>query len=163
MFKGETYWGSYYVEHDEGTSADAKYRDLWAAIDNERSFWLTQFSLCNALDRAGFTSVFVQLNPSLEKQPLDRHTFIALKGRTARILSSPMTDQEVRLDWTERNARPIDGVPNMQRSAVFRIAKNHIPQPARNLIKSVAGKVGLMRKPQFPDFNRLLPPDQRTS
>ena len=74
-----------------------------------------------------------------------------------------MTDQEVRLDWTERNARLIDGQPNTQRSAVFQFGKKHIPQPAKNLIKSVAWKVGLMRKAQIRDFNRLLPPDQRTS
>jgi hypothetical protein len=160
-YKGRTYWGNRYVEHDEEASASQKHKDLWASIDNPSSFWLTQASLCNALEHAGFTSAFVQLNPSLEKQPLDRHTFIALKGSTARILSSPLTDAEVHRDWTETNSRTVDGQPNVERSALWRLSKRHLPQPVKNVIKGVARKLGVMKPQSIPDFNQLLPPDQR--
>ena len=160
-YKGRTYWGNEYVEHDENASPDEKYKDLWASIDNPRSFWLTLSSLCNALDHAGFSSVFVQTNPSLENQPLDRHTFVAIKGTTARMLSSPNTDREVELDWTEEYARVVEGPPNVTRSLAFRLSKQYIPQPVKNVIKGVGRKIGLMRKPQIPDFNQLLPPDKR--
>ncbi len=80
-YKGKTYWGTHYVEHKETASTADRYADLWASIDNTRSFWLTKPSLCNALDHAGFTSVYLQMNPSLEGQSLDRHTFIAMKGQ----------------------------------------------------------------------------------
>ena len=160
-YKGNTYWGNHYIEHDEEASSEAKYNDLWASIDNPRSFWLTRSSLCNALDHAGFTSVFVQLNPSLEEQPLDRHTFIAVKGTTAHIVSSPMTDQEVQLDWTEEYARVVEGPPNLPQSLAFRLSKRYLPQPVKNVIKSARRKLGLMRKPKTPDFIPLLPPSER--
>ena len=152
--------GSLYFEHDEKDSADKKYRALWSSIDNPRSFWLTQSSLCNALDHAGFSSVFVQMNPSLEKHPLDRHTIIAMKGSPARILSSPVTDQQIRLGWTEKT-RIKDGPPNLQRSLAFRLSKRYRPQPIKKVIKSVAWKLGLMKKVRFPEFNQLLPANQR--
>jgi hypothetical protein len=160
-YKGNTYWGRYYVEHDENDTPDQKNRALWASIDNPRSFWLTQASLCNALDHAGFTSVFVQANPSLEKQGLDRHTFIAMKGSAARVLSSPLTDQEIHLDWTERNSRIPHGPPNIHRSIAFRLGKQYLPQPVKDVIKNVGRKVGLMRKLNLPDFNQMLPKEQR--
>ncbi len=160
-FKGKTYSGSYYIEHDETAAPEEKYRDLWASIDNPRSFWLTQASLCNALDHAGFTSVFVQANPSLEKHPLDRPAFIALKGTTARIKTSPLTDQEVQLDWTEQPRQPPSGQPNVKRSLAFRVSKQYLPQPVKNVIKSVGWKLGIMQKSKIPDFNQLLPPQER--
>jgi SAM-dependent methyltransferase len=159
-YKGKTYWGNYYIEHAETDSADEKYKDLWSSIDNPQSFWLTRPSLFNALEHAGFTSAFVQTNPSLEGQPADRDTIIALKGKTARIHSSPMTDQEIHRDWTERNARIVGGQPNVNRSLAFRLSKQFLPQPVKNALKSVGTKLGLMRKSQIPDFNRMLPPGQ---
>jgi Methyltransferase domain len=160
-YNGRMYWGSRYVEHDEKASASQKHKDLWASIDNPSSFWLTQASLCNALVHAGFTSAFVQLNPSLEKQPLDRHTFIALTGSPARVLSSPLTDAEVDRDWTEANSRKVDGRPNVERSALWRLSKRHLPQPVKDVIKGAARKLGIMKPPSIPDFNQLLPPRQR--
>jgi ubiquinone/menaquinone biosynthesis C-methylase UbiE len=161
MHKGRTYWGNYYVEHDEGASPETKYRDLWASIDNPRSFWLTKASLANALDHAGFTSVYVQVNPSLEKQPADRHTIIAVNGTTARILTSPMTDEEIRLDWTEADARSVQGPPNTTRNPLWRLSKKYLPQPVKDVVKGVGRKIGLMKQPMTPDFSRMLPPEQR--
>ncbi len=163
VYKGKTYWGTHYVEHKETDSAADKYADLWSSIDNDRSFWLTKPSLCNALDHAGFTSVFLQLNPSLEKQPLDRHTFIAVKGQVAKIPSSPRTDQEVTLDWTEKDARVVTGSPNIQRSMAWRFAKKTLPQPAKNVIKKMLKDVGIIPKgPEIPDFRASLPKDMRS-
>ena len=130
VYKGKTYWGTQYIEHKETDSAADKYADLWSSIDNDRSFWLTKPSLCNALDHAGFTSVFLQLNPSLEKQSLDRDTFIAVKGQVAKIPSSPRTDQEVTLDWTENAARVVTGAAQYQADHGLANCKEN-PPPAR--------------------------------
>ncbi len=160
-YKGKLYWGTHYVEHQGTDSATEKYKDLWASIDNERSFWLTKPSLCNALDHAGFTSVFEQLNPSLEKQPLDRHTFIAIKGQTARILSHPPTDQEVTLDWTEKRSSTVSGEPNIKRSMAWRLSKQYLPQPVKNVIKRTLQSVGMMENRSGADFQSSLPKDLR--
>jgi ubiquinone/menaquinone biosynthesis C-methylase UbiE len=161
VYEGKTYWGAHYVEHAETARPQDKYADLWASIDNARSFWLTKPSLCNALDHAGFTSVFVQLNPSLATQPLDRHTFIAIKGQTARILSSPPTDQEVGLNWTEKRKSTASGPPNIERGMAWRLAKKHFPQPVKNVIKKTMRGLGLMEHPQIPDFRLSLPRDPK--
>jgi len=161
VYKGRTYWGTDYVEHQDTDSAAEKYADLWSSIDNTRSFWLTKPSLCNALDHAGFTSVFVQLNPSLEQQPLDRHTFIAIKGQAARILSHPPTDQEVTLDWTEKRFSTVRGEPNIKRSMAWRLAKKHLPQPVKNVIKRALLGVGMMEDRTRLDFRSSLPKDLR--
>jgi Methyltransferase domain len=160
-YKGKTYWGNDYIEHEEEDSPDQKYRDLWSSIDNQQSFWLTQSSLCNALDHSGFTSVFVQMNPSLQKQPLDRHTVIAIKGATVPILSSPLTNEEVHLDWIDQRTRVATGPANATRNIAFRLSKRYLPKRVKNVIKNVGWKWGLMRKANMPDFNQLLPKDQR--
>jgi 16S rRNA G527 N7-methylase RsmG len=161
VYKGKSYWGVHYVEHEDADSPEEKYTDLWASIDNPRSFWLTKPSLCNALDHAGFTSVFEQLNPSLEKQPLDRHTFIAIKGQTTSILSHPPTDEEVTLDWTEKRVSKVYGEPNGKRNIAWRLAKKHLPQPVKNVIKTTLQSVGLMADRSAPDMRYALPRDQR--
>ena len=95
-------------------------------------------------------------SPSLEKQPLDRHTFIAIKGQTARILSHPLTDQEVVLDWTEKDSRTLSGVPNINRSLAFRLAKKQLPQPVKDVIKKILVRLGLRKGSTIPDFRASL-------
>jgi hypothetical protein len=160
VYKGKTYWGNHYIEHQETDSAEQRYKNLWASIDNTRSFWFTKPSLCNALDHAGFTSVYVQLNPSLEKHPLDRHTFIAIKGQTVRVLSHPPTDREVTLDWTERRFSTVSGEPNIKRSMAWRLAKKHLPQPVKDVIKKVLISLGMKKDRTPPDFQASLPKDR---
>ena len=161
VYKGRSYWGTHYVEHDDTNSPDEKYANLWASIDNTRSFWLTKPSLCNALDHAGFTSVFEQLNHSLEHQPLDRHTFIAMKGQIASILSHPPTDREVTVDWTENRYSTVGGEPNANRSLAWRLAKKHLPQPVKNAIKTTLQSFGLIADRTGRDFRPSLPKDLR--
>jgi ubiquinone/menaquinone biosynthesis C-methylase UbiE len=162
VYKDKTYWGTYYTEHQENANQEAKYADLWASIDNTRSFWLTKPSLCNALDHAGFTSVYLELNPSLEKQPLDRHTFLAIKGHVARILSHPPTDQEVTLDWTEKRHSSVAGSPNIERSIAWRVAKKTLPQPVKNVIKKTLRSLAVIKDDAtIPDFQASLPKDAK--
>jgi hypothetical protein len=101
------------------------------------------------------------LNPSLEAQPLDRSTFIAIKGQTARILSHPPTDEEVTVDWSKVNASKPNGEPNKKRSVAWRLAKKHFPQPVKDAIKKTMRTVGLMDKSTGPDFRPSLPKDLR--
>ena len=72
-----------------------------------------------------------------------------------------MTDQEIHLDWTERNARTVQGQPNINRSLAYRVSKKYLPQPVKNAIKTVGWKLGLMKKSSFTDFNQMLPASQR--
>ena len=160
-YKGKTYWGNHYIEHADEVPPEKKYVDLWSSIDNARSFWLTRNALCNVLDHIGFTSVFVQLNPSLESQPLDRSTFIAIKGQTTRILSHPPTDEQVTVEWSNASAKKPTGEPNIKRSVAWRLAKKHFPQPVKDVIKKTLRTVGLMDNRGGPDFRPSLPKDLR--
>jgi Methyltransferase domain len=160
-YKGKTYWGNHYIEHADEAPPEKKYVDLWSSIDNARSFWLTKTALCNVLDHVGFTSVFVQLNPSLEIQSADRHTFIAIKGQTARIMSHPPTDDQVTVDWSKASIKKPTGEPNIKRSVAWRLAKKHFPQPVKDVIKKTLRTVGLMDKRSGPDFRPSLPKDLR--
>src|SRR5713101_4914166 len=62
-WRGKRYWGTAYQEHAAGTTPGDKLKSLGSSLDNERSFWFTQASLCNLLRHVGFTSVYDCRNP----------------------------------------------------------------------------------------------------
>jgi len=89
-FKGRTYWGRSYREHDPAATPEQRAGQLWASLDNPESFWLTRASLCNALSHAGFTSIHESITPAEAEKPADRVTLLAFKGERQRLLSSPL-------------------------------------------------------------------------
>lgn len=91
-YKGRTYWGRTYREHDPASSAEHRAWQLWASLDNVDSFWLTRASLCNALSHAGFTSIQDCVMPPEGEKPADRVTLLAFKGQRQPLLSSPLLD-----------------------------------------------------------------------
>lgn len=93
-FQGKKYQGKYYREHSPWSSLEKRKKALWASLDNPRSFWLTRQSLINLLAKNGFTSIYSSLYPPDAKEPRDRMTFIALKGRKTTLLSTPLMNQE---------------------------------------------------------------------
>jgi Methyltransferase domain len=90
LFKGKTYAGRRYREHDPASTPEQRAGQLWASLDNPESFWLTRASLCNALAHAGFTSIHECLTPPEGEKPADRVTLLAFKGQRQRLLSSPL-------------------------------------------------------------------------
>jgi predicted RNA methylase len=89
-FENRTYHGAWFTEHDESADAETKLKNLWASIDNNRSFWPTAASLANFAERVGFTSFYECLNP-YHPNPGDRRAYVAIKGLVGTILSSPAT------------------------------------------------------------------------
>ncbi|MGE3410527.1 MAG: class I SAM-dependent methyltransferase [Pirellulales bacterium] len=80
-FAGRTFWGSVYNEHAPDASMAQKLAAPWASLDNTASFWLTRQSLIDALDLAGFSSVFECHLPFEPNKPADRLTLVAMKGQ----------------------------------------------------------------------------------
>lgn len=81
-YRGRTYHGSFYQEHNLASTAEQRIATAWASLDNLKSFWPTRSSLLNALRDVGFTSVYEPLSMFVPR-PADRIIFIALKGETA--------------------------------------------------------------------------------
>ncbi|MCG8074182.1 MAG: class I SAM-dependent methyltransferase [Candidatus Thiodiazotropha taylori] len=63
-----------------GTSAEDRRTAMWASWSNNRSFWLTEQSLSNALYTAGFSLVTKATQPTFRWPWKDRKTWIAFRG-----------------------------------------------------------------------------------
>jgi SAM-dependent methyltransferase len=77
---GDAYRGHLVREYAADTSSEAKKTLLWASLDNDTSFWLSRPSLCNALTRAGFNTVYEVAAP-LVYDYWDRQTGARVKYR----------------------------------------------------------------------------------
>jgi ubiquinone/menaquinone biosynthesis C-methylase UbiE len=110
-WRGHRYWGRPTEEHPEDATENEKLKATWASLDNQRSFWLTQASLCNLLRHVGFTSVFDCRNPIGnmyvdDKFQIweDRITLAAVKGLPVHLGMSPERTAESEADWPEQLA-----------------------------------------------------------
>lgn len=68
-----------YIDEGGGTNADRR-GAMWASWANNRSFWLTERSLCNAVYAAGFRLVTKAAQPFFEWPWKDRAIWIAFRG-----------------------------------------------------------------------------------
>lgn len=150
-YRGVEYWGLYYTEHGNDVDEAAKARNLWASIDNVRSFWFTRSSLINLLTDVGFTSVYDVFSPPCLPERKDRITYMAIKGTPAPIVSSEPTHRLSRERWPERSRR-IVGLANVKQSRLRLFVKATFPQPAKDVIKKVLRRVGLMEPDRTPAF-----------
>lgn len=154
---GRSYWGLDYAEHDESASAEEKRRDNWASIDNQTSFWLTQPSLSRLVSDVGFTSFYECLTPACwvgEENFVDRKTFVAMKGRPVKLLTSPITDQtppQPVPEASEYAQRMTMGAQRV-RGPVFRFLKDKVPQPLKDLLKPILRTAGLLERDTTPEF-----------
>jgi 2-polyprenyl-3-methyl-5-hydroxy-6-metoxy-1,4-benzoquinol methylase len=121
--RGREYRGRVYIEHSERASQVERERSRWASLDNTVSFWPTRASLINALIDAGFTSVYECEAPPVAEQPLDRRTFVAVKGAATRTQSDASDESDER----SRSGR----VP--ERRSRAKLLRNHAP--GTNLLK----------------------------
>ena len=150
-FESKTYWGLRRVEYGENATEEWKKQHLWGSIDNNSSFWLTQPSLGNLLINVGFTSFYECHLPAWSSNLIDRKTYVAIKGKTIKLISSPITDQTPQLEIPEH--RPIDTHSiNNQRNLFLKFAKKMFPQPIKDMIKSILRTLRLMKPDGTPKY-----------
>jgi len=150
-YRGQPYAGLWYQEHDEKADHRAKYRDFWDSIDNTRSFWLTHASLCNLISEVGFTSFLRVENPHMQGLAADRATYVAVRGRRAKVLSSPPTDALVEERRPEREKAEPNPVQKA-RGPLFRLLKTKLPQPVKEVLKTGLRAAHLMSPDSTPSF-----------
>jgi SAM-dependent methyltransferase len=86
---GREYRGRKEFEHLPWSTPEERARKPWASIDNASSVWLSRASLQNALQDAGFTSVYECAIPAWPAPRADRATFAAVKGTPVTVHCTP--------------------------------------------------------------------------
>jgi SAM-dependent methyltransferase len=104
VHRGETYAGRTFIEHRNSSTPAEREALVKASLDNPTSFWPTRPSLCNALARAGFSSVHECHNPPYPAAPIDRVVLFALNKPPAELRSSPLLAGLTDPPWPERSA-----------------------------------------------------------
>lgn len=150
---GSTYHGHIYQEHNETDTAEEKQKKLWASLDNNASFWFTEPSLMNMLARAGFSSSFDVLNPTMPGNLRDRKIYVAVKGSRIEVLSSDETNKQGHTNIPE-GLNPRFDPSQIRRGKIFITAKRLLPQPVKNAIKPVLRFLGLIPPDGTPWFQR---------
>jgi SAM-dependent methyltransferase len=95
LHAGRKYYGGRFDEPIGSDPHDSEV--LWSAVGNARSVILTQESLYNALQHAGFTTVAGCYVPPVEELA-NWGTFIAVKGERVRLRVAPLLNDE---PWTD--------------------------------------------------------------
>jgi hypothetical protein len=108
-FRGRQYRGRKILEHLPWKSLRDRVKKPWASLDNTWSVWLTGPSLSNALQDAGFTSVYQCEVPAMAGRIHNRQTFVALKGSPVAIASTPPVNAlpPERVDESRVASRPV--------------------------------------------------------
>ena len=145
-YQGTRYWGNRINEgHAPTDSQQDKIKRYWLSLDNVTSFHLSRTSLYCMLARVGFTSVYECYIPAEPAKPVDRVTFVALKGTREHVINSPLME-----------SYPITNAPD--EFTVFKIEKMYgkiyrlarlIPRKLRVAMKS-HGPLGKLFKPFKP-------------
>ena len=143
--------GSRYVEHDARATKEQKLADLWASVEHNESFWLSEASLFNVMQDSGFSSCTEIMTPFHPGHSFDRRTYLAFCGKRVKILSSDATDIEKAPDVTDRNSSNIHP-SQVRRPMFFKVAKRIIPQKVKDAIKPSLRKMGLLNTSGIPDY-----------
>ena len=149
-YKGRTYWGCAYQEHEANATDEQKEENLWGSLDNLASVWLTKPSLLNLLADVGFTSVFECHNPSEIGKLNDRITLIAIKGTPHEIRSQPIVNERPRHEaWPEHRPFRVDA---MQTStyAISKAITGMVPRAVKVPLKRLLRAARLMRPARQP-------------
>jgi 2-polyprenyl-3-methyl-5-hydroxy-6-metoxy-1,4-benzoquinol methylase len=145
--------GHSYFEHQSTDSDADRSAKLWASLRNETSFWLTEPSLVNALTTIGFSSVMDVLTPTMQGNPRDRKTYLAIKGNAVSIKSSDTTRDTVAASIPE-GTNPLVDASQTPRSKVFQLAKASLPPSVKNMIKPALRVLRVLPKDPTPEFMR---------
>jgi hypothetical protein len=149
-FENETYHGLWHTEHDDSADRDTRLKDLWASVDNSRSFWFTPASLANYVARVGFSSFYECLNPEHDV-PADRRAYVAIKGQPGIILSSPLTASMGVTPKPERSQLSVVG-PNIIHGSMFRAARRFFPKRVKNMLKPILRMMRILPPDSTPKF-----------
>jgi hypothetical protein len=144
-FDGQPYYGIWFTEHDPSANKETRLKDVWASVDNVRSFWFTQPSFSNLIASVGFSSLFECLNPA-HAVPADRRAYAAIRGRVGSIRTSPATES-MGLDPTPERNLLLPAEAQIKHGQFFRLAKRLLPQPVKDFVKPILR------------FFRFIPPD----
>lgn len=146
---GFTLRGHSYFEHDPDSNKSDK---LWASLDNNSSFWVTETTLANLLIKAGFTSLADVILPAMPGLQRDRKTYLAIRGEPVAVLSSDPT-AEAGIPMARPPGSEIDD-SQRARGPVFRLAKRALPPVIKDTIKPALRAVGILPPDKTPDFMR---------
>ncbi|MDK2970665.1 MAG: hypothetical protein PWP23_420 [Candidatus Sumerlaeota bacterium] len=100
QYKGRTYWGSEFREHEESLSPDARRANLWASLDTPTSFWFNRRSLNNAINSSGFSSV-LECHLPATFEPDDRICFVGLKGKPVKVEATHPGFNDIPVGWPD--------------------------------------------------------------
>lgn len=143
-FEGFRYHGDWFIEHEEGSDEKTRMSNLWASVDNTRSFWFTHSSLANLMGRAGFTSLLECLIPHHDQFD-GRRAYVAIKGAVGSVLTSPATAS---LGMRSRPEVTPTHPSQTRRNAAVRLAKRVLPRRLLASLKSAARRI---KPPKFRD------------
>ena len=147
-YKGHTYAGRVVREHTDQESQDARLEDRWSSIENNDSVWITKSTMINVLLRAGFTSIHECYAPIEIMKPVDRITYIAIKGQPQKVLSIPKMNDEPPVFLPEGHRPP----PAHQRryDQMSQRVVQLFPPALRRAVKARLRAVGLITRPMEP-------------
>lgn len=148
QYGGHDYAGRVVREHTDQESEEARLQDRWSSIENNDSVWITKSSLINILLRSGFTSVYECHAPVELDKPMDRITYVAVKGETRQIKSIPRMNREPAVFLPE-NFRPPESHQNRYESFSSR-AVRIFPPGLRRFVKAKLRAVGIISRPMEP-------------
>jgi SAM-dependent methyltransferase len=148
-FEGLQYHGEWFLEHDERSDERTRLSNLWASIDNVRSFWFTHSSLVNLMTRAGFSSFLECLAPHQELFE-GRRAYVAIKGAVGVVLTSPAT-ASMGVRWRPESAPKHPAREG--RNPAARLARRVLP---RRLLAGLNAAAWRIRHPRFRDEIRPL-------
>jgi len=154
-FENQRHGGVWFQEHDESADQATKLKNLWASVDNNRSFWPTPASLANFVANVGFSSFYECLNP-YQYDAEDRRAYVAIKGPKSTVPSSPKTEA---LGFVERPEVPRPSVFEARRGAIVRLAKQVLP---RRLTRGFKRAMRRLRPTVFRDEVNLIVSEART-
>lgn len=135
--------------HGHSLGGRQKERDLWESIDNVSSVWLTLPSFATSTRQAGFTSLHECLDPHMDFSCV-RKTFVAVKGKKAIILSSPVTEFSPLKAFSESPRTDLHAA--QLHRPVRQWFKRMLPKSVKNGIKPILRSVGMLEKDSTPDF-----------
>lgn len=99
-YKGRTYHGSEFREHDDATAHEQRLANPWASLDTPKSFWPNRRSLYNMIDAAGFTSV-LECHLPAGFEPDDRIVLLGIKGAHVRIEATHPGFNDIPRGWPD--------------------------------------------------------------
>jgi 2-polyprenyl-3-methyl-5-hydroxy-6-metoxy-1,4-benzoquinol methylase len=129
FYRGKRYLGKIVPEHAPSASSEEKQKNLWASLDNPTATHLTRVSLYSLLYDVGFTSVYECHIPQEPEKPMERVTFVAIRGTAIPPVSCPQLSEGYARDLAEELS------PAIRRG--LKLVSRYIPDTFKRLVKQL--------------------------